>query len=216
MKKVEFENKKQDLKHLGFVRVAAIHTLFSVSNLCNYAKKNSGPLRSTVGTVEGAVTTVVAPVYEKFKDAPDHLLGFLDNKVDEHAPAAVKQVVSQAQDLVHKAAQKTQKLVDEARSNGRRGALHYAAAEFKKFVLVNSAKLWVKLNQNSAFHLVAEIVVPTAANLSELYNCLVKDMSGKGYPVFGYLPLIPVDELGKAVKQAEANDKGHVDAHKSD
>ena len=69
------------MKHLAFVRVAAIRTLVCVSNLYGYAKQNSGPLRSTVGTVEGAVTTVVGPVYEKFKDVPDHLLGFLDKKV---------------------------------------------------------------------------------------------------------------------------------------
>ncbi|XWS69249.1 hypothetical protein CRYUN_Cryun04dG0163100 [Craigia yunnanensis] len=214
-KQVEFENKNQDMKHLAFVRVAAIRTLVCVSNLYEYAKQNSGPLRSTVGTVEGAVTTVVGPVYEKFKDVPDHLLGFLDKKVDEaahkfdeHAPSAAKQVISQAKDLVHKTAQKAQKLVVEARTNGPRGAFHYAAAEYKQFVLVNSTKLWVKLNHNSAFHSVAEMIVPKAANLSGKYNCLVKDMSGKGYPVFGYLPLVPVDELGKAVKQAEAKDKG--------
>ena len=116
--------------------------------------------------------------------------------------------------MVHKVAQKARKLVDEARTNGPRGAFHYAAAEYKHFVLVSSTKLWVKLNHNSAFHSVTEKVVPTAANLSEKYNCLVKDLSGKGYTVVGYLPLIPIDELGNAVKQAEAKDKGHdVDAH---
>ena len=125
-------------------------------------------------------------------------------------------MISQAQYLVHKIAETAQKLVVEARTNGPRGALHYATAEYKQFVLMNSTKLWVKLNHNSVFHSVAKMVVPTAANLSGKYNCLVKDMSGKGYPVFGYLPLIPVDELGKAVKQAEAKDKGHIDAHKSD
>ncbi|XWS22756.1 hypothetical protein CRYUN_Cryun29cG0063600 [Craigia yunnanensis] len=191
--------------------MAAIHALVCLSNLYEYAKQKSGPFKSTVGTVEGAISTVVGPVYEKFKEVPDHLLGFLDKKVDEashkfdeHAPAAAKQVVSQAQDLVHKAAQKAQKLVDEARINGARGALRYAIAEYKLFVLVNSTKLWVKLNHNSAFHSVAEKVIPTAANLSEKYNCVVKDMSGKGYPVIGYMPLIPVDELGEAVKQAES------------
>lgn len=72
---------KQELKHLGFVRITAIHALVCVSNLYDYAKHNSGPLRSTVATVESAVTTVVSPVYHKFKDLPDDLLGFLDEKV---------------------------------------------------------------------------------------------------------------------------------------
>ena len=66
----ETENKSPELKRLGFVRVVTIQ-----------AKQNSGPLRSTVGTVEAAVTTVVSPVYDKFKGIPDYLLSFLDKKV---------------------------------------------------------------------------------------------------------------------------------------
>lgn len=78
---MDTESKNQELKHLGLVRVAAIQTLVCMSNLYDYAKQNSGPLRSMVGTVEGAVTTVVGPVYEKFKDVPDNLLTFVDKKV---------------------------------------------------------------------------------------------------------------------------------------
>ncbi|GMI87684.1 LD-associated protein 1, small rubber particle protein [Hibiscus trionum] len=213
-KEVEFESNSRGLKHVGLVRVAAIRALVCVSNLYDYAKRNSGPLRSTVGTVEGTVTAILGPVYQKYKDVPDHLLAFLDTKVDEathkfdeHVPPAGKQMVNHAQVLVHTAAEKAQKLVGEARTNGARGALNYASCEYKQFVLVISTKLWVKLNQSSAFHSAAEMIVPTAKNLSEKYNCLIKDMSGKGYPVFGYLPLIPVVELSKAVKQAEVKSK---------
>lgn len=74
-------SKEQGLKHLGFMRVAAIQILTSVSNLYDYAKQNSGPLKSAVEKVEGAVTTVVTPVINKFKDVPDSLLVFLDQKV---------------------------------------------------------------------------------------------------------------------------------------
>ena len=70
-----------ELKRLGFVRVAAIQALVYVSNLYEYAKQSSGPLRSAVGTVEGVVTTVVSPVYDKLKGVPDDLLVFLDKKV---------------------------------------------------------------------------------------------------------------------------------------
>lgn len=75
------EKSEVNLKHLGFVRVLAINTAVLVSNLCDYAKQNSGPLRSTVGTVENAVTTVVKPVYERLKGVPDEVLVFLDKKV---------------------------------------------------------------------------------------------------------------------------------------
>ncbi|KAK8310293.1 hypothetical protein V6Z11_D02G176600 [Gossypium hirsutum] len=148
-KGLEFENKNLGLKHLNFVRVATIHALVCISNLYNYSKQNSGPLRSTVDAVERAVTTAVGPVYGKFKDVPDHFLGFLDNKVDEvshkfdeHAPAPAKQVVNQAHDLV----QKAQKLVEEARTNGARGALHYAAAEYKNLVLLVKGEEWKRLS----------------------------------------------------------------------
>lgn len=75
------EKSEVNLKHLGFVRVLAINTAVLVSNLYDYAKQNSGPLRSTVGTVENAVTTVVKPVYERLKGVPDEVLVFLDKKV---------------------------------------------------------------------------------------------------------------------------------------
>lgn len=52
-----------------------------MSNLYNYAKQNSGPLRSAVGTVEGTVTTVLGPVYDRIKGVPQDLLVFVDNKV---------------------------------------------------------------------------------------------------------------------------------------
>ena len=79
---MEIERKKRrELKHLGIARTVAIHALVCVSNIYDYAKQNSGPLRSTVSTVESAVTTVVGPVYRKIQGVPDDLLVFLDDKV---------------------------------------------------------------------------------------------------------------------------------------
>lgn len=79
---MEIERKmRRELKHLGFVRMVAIHALVCVSNIYDYAKQNSGPLRSTVSTVESAVTAVVGPVYRKIQGVPDDLLVFLDDKV---------------------------------------------------------------------------------------------------------------------------------------
>lgn len=63
------------------MKIAAIHTYVFISYLYESAKKNSGPLRSVVETVEGTVTTVVGPAYNKFKDVPDDVLVFVDNKV---------------------------------------------------------------------------------------------------------------------------------------
>lgn len=215
--------RQQELKHLGFVRIAAIHALVCVSSLYNYAKRNSGPLRSTVGTVESAVTAVVGPVYEKFKGVPDDLLLFLDVKVDEashefdkHAPPLAKQVVNQAQSLIEKASEKAQKLVSEAQSGGPRAAVHFAAGEFKDFLLTNSVKAWYKLNHYALFHKSAEITVPTAAHWSEKYNHVVEDMDKKGYTVFSYFPLVPIDEIAKAFKQnGAAGTKGDATERES-
>ncbi|PRQ39901.1 putative rubber elongation factor [Rosa chinensis] len=214
------------LKHLGFVRIAAIQTLVCVSNLYEYAKQNSGPLRSTVGTVEGAVTTVVGPVYEKFKGMPDDLLAFLDTKVDEatgkfnkHAPPLAKQVASQGHSLIQTTLEKGQKFVKEAQTGGPRSAIHYAATESKQLVFNQSVKLWVVLDQYHPIHKVAEKAAPTAAHLSEKYNHTIRDLTVKGYTIFGYLPLVPVDDISKAVEQGKAGKKGdaavHVE-HKSD
>ncbi|XP_027342599.1 REF/SRPP-like protein At1g67360 [Abrus precatorius] len=205
----------EQLKHLVFVKIAAIKAFVCVSNLYYYAKQNSGPLRSAVGTVECTVATVLGPVYNKFKSVPQDLLLFVDNKVDEathkfdeYAPPLVKQVATQAKGLIEEVTHKSERVVGEAQSGGPRAAAHYVATESKQIVLVGSVKLWGGLNHYSPFHAVAEMAVPTVAHWSEKYNHVVKHMSGKGYAVFGYLPLIPIDDIAKAFKQGEANVNG--------
>ncbi|XP_057752644.1 REF/SRPP-like protein At1g67360 [Arachis stenosperma] len=207
----EVERKSEkELKHLGFVRIAAIQAFVCVSNLYQYAKHNSGPLRSAVGTVEGTVSAVLGPVYNKFRDVPDDLLVFVDNKVDEasqkfeeHAPPLVKQVARQAKGLIEEVTQKAEKVVSEAQSGGAKAAAHYVAEESKHIVLTGSVKLWNGLNHYQLFHAVAEMAVPTAAHWLESYNHVVEDLTAKGYGVFQYLPLVPIDEIAKAFKQGE-------------
>ncbi|KAK8590269.1 hypothetical protein V6N13_089031 [Hibiscus sabdariffa] len=129
-----------------------------------------------------------------------HNIDEASHKFEDHVPAKAKQAIYQAQDLVHKATQHALQLVNEARTNGPQGALHYAAGEYKRLVVVCSSELWVKLNHNYTFLLMAEKVALTMANLSGNYNGFVDDMSGKWYPLFGYLPLIPVNEFSKQIK----------------
>ncbi|KAK3418880.1 hypothetical protein EUGRSUZ_H04640 [Eucalyptus grandis] len=100
---------RRQLKHLGFVRLTAVHALVFVSGLYDRAKRNCGPLRPAVATVEGAVTAVVGPVYEKLKDVPEDLLVFADRKVDEathkfdkHAPPFAKHVAHDIHHLILK------------------------------------------------------------------------------------------------------------------
>lgn len=209
------ENKNKELKRLGFVKVAAIHTYVFVSYLYESAKKNSGSLRSAVETVEGTVTTVIGPVYNKFKDVPDDVLVFVDNKVDEathkfneHAPTIAKQLADKTKTLIQKVTYEAGKAVHVAQSEGPRVAVEYVVTESKNLLLINSVKLWAGLNQFPPFHAVAEMAVPTAAHWSEKYNHVIKTMAEKGYKFVGYLPLIPVDAISKAFKQGKVNLKG--------
>jgi len=215
------QNKDKELKRLGFVKIAAVHTYAFVSYLYESAKKNSGSLRSAVETVEGTVTTVIGPVHNKFKDVPDDVLIFVDNKVDEathkfneHAPAIAKQIADKAKTLIQKASHEAGKAVNVAQSEGPRAAVKYVATESKSLLLINSVKLWAGLNQFPPFHAVAEMATPTAAHWSEKYNHVIKGMAEKGYSFVGYLPLIPVDEISKAFKQGKVNKKGAVSVEK--
>ncbi|CAI9761702.1 unnamed protein product [Fraxinus pennsylvanica] len=210
--KVEVEASKMQLKHLMFVRILAINAVVMVSNLYDYAKQNSGPLKSTVGTVENAVTAVVGPVYEKFNDVPGDVLVFLDKKVDEAtykfdewAPPLAKKAVSKTQSVVNKASQVAQDLLKEAQVAGPRAAIFHLGTISKHFAVSQLAVVWYKVHHYPALHGVAELAVPTAAHWSEKYNNLVKYMTAKGYTVFSYLPLVPVEEMAKAYKQVEAS-----------
>ncbi|XP_011071225.1 REF/SRPP-like protein At1g67360 isoform X2 [Sesamum indicum] len=205
------QGSEMQLEHLGFVRILAINAAVLVSNLYIYAKQNSGPLKSTVEKVEDAVTTVVSPVYERFKGIPTDILVFLDKKVDEatykfdeRAPPAAKNAASKAHSIVMKASKVLQDLAEEAKVDGPLAAISHAVEISKHFSVDKLAFLWYKANQYPALHGVFQMAVPTAAYWSDKYNKLVKDMSSKGYSFFNYVPLIPVEEMAKAYKQVEA------------
>ncbi|KAK6930819.1 Rubber elongation factor [Dillenia turbinata] len=206
----ETKNRELKLKRLGFVQIAAINSMICALNLYEYAKQNSGPLRSTVGAVEGAVIAVVGPVYDKFKDVPVTLLVFLDDKVDEashkfdeRAPPLAKQVVSQAHRAVLKATEVAKTLVHKAQTGGPKEAIHYAAEENKQLLLNGTVDAWSRLNKIPTIHKAADLAVPTAAQWSEKYNKVVVDMKHKGYPVVGYLPVVPIEKISEAFKAGE-------------
>ncbi|KAL8550699.1 hypothetical protein ACS0TY_009198 [Phlomoides rotata] len=190
---VEVERSDVRLKRLGFVKILAINAVVLVSNLYDYAKRNSGPLKSTVGKVEHAVTSVVGPVYSKFNQVPTDILLFLDGKVDEawcvfgeRAPSVVS-------------------MVEKASEEGPVAAISHAGKISKEFTVSQLVKVFYKANQYSFVHGVVEVSIPTATHLLNKYNSLVKDLTGKGWcSVFSYVPLVPVEEMEKAYKQVEA------------
>ncbi|KAG9149577.1 hypothetical protein Leryth_021508 [Lithospermum erythrorhizon] len=201
----------QELKHLGFVRVVALNVVVFVSNLYEFGKNNSGPLKSTVGVVEKAVSSVVSPVYERFKDVPENVLVFVDTKVDEvtykfdeSAPPLAKKIVHEVHTTVLKVSNLAKTLVEEARVSGPMAAVSRAGSLSKNFTVSKLALVWYKIDHHPALHGFAEAALPTAAHWSEKYNNLIVDLTAKGYAIFGYVPLVPVEDLVKAYKQVEA------------
>ncbi|XP_073130022.1 REF/SRPP-like protein At1g67360 [Henckelia pumila] len=208
---VGVERSDAELKHLEFLKILAVHSFVVAENLYDNAKQNSGPLKSTVETVENAVTAVVDPVYQKIKGVPGDLLVFLDKKVDEaarkfdeRAPPAAKKAVSKAQLGAKKASLIAQDLAEEVKVAGPYAAISHAGVISKQIAVNQLALFWFKANQYPAVHGASEVAVPAAVHWSEKYNKMVKDMATQGYGLFNYVPLVPVEEMAKAYKQVEA------------
>lgn len=138
------------------------------------------------------------------------------DKFNKHAPPVAKYVACEVHHLILKTAEKARRLMNEAQTGGPHAALHYAATESKQVLLDQSVKVWIRLNKVQPLHVVVDMTVPTAARWSKKYNHVVMDIRQKGYPVIGYLPLVPTDEIAKAFKCCEAEKKGEVEVpHKS-
>lgn len=222
MSSTQVDNKDVQLKHLGFVRVLTLNAVVLVCNIYDYAKQNAGSVKSKVENAENSVRAVVGPVYERFKGVPDDILVFLDHKVDEathkfneYAPASAKRLVFKAKLALNQASKIAQDLADEAKVSGPLGAVSRAGTISKHIALTQLAFVWYKLNQYPALHGVSQMAFPTIAHWSEKYNKLVTDMTVKGYGVFNYVPLVPVEEITKAYKQAESGDVKKMDSGSS-
>ena len=131
----------------------------------------------------------------------------VSDKFDKHAPPVAKEVVGQAQCLVLKASKTAQTLVSEAKADGPSVALQHAASECKQFTVTLLVKMWFVLNKVPFFHMVADMAVPTAAHWSDKYNHIIAEMSREGYGIFGYFPLVPIDEIAKTFKQQDGAGK---------
>lgn len=125
-------------------------------------------------------------------------------KFGECAPAAAKVAAIKAQSIAKEASRIVQELVEEAKVEGPVAAISHAGKISKDVAVSGLAVAWYKANQFPALHGVLEIAVPTATHWSEKYNSIVKDLASKGYTVFSYVPLVPVEEMEKAYKQVEA------------
>ncbi|CAL0300885.1 unnamed protein product [Lupinus luteus] len=191
----EEQQQQQQLKYLEFVQFATIQALMHAAIVYTYAKERSGPLKSGVESVEEAVKTVVAPVYDKFHLVPVELLKYADRKVDEsvaeidrHVPSNVKKASSQACYVVSEV--RRTGVVDVASGLAK---TVYDKCEPKAEQAAVSA--WRKLKQLPLFPRVADAVLPKAAYCTEKYNETVALSAEKGYRVSAYLPLVPTEKI---------------------
>ncbi|XP_075490927.1 LOW QUALITY PROTEIN: stress-related protein-like [Primulina tabacum] len=207
------------LKHLDFVRVAAIYVIICSSTLYEYAKENSGPLKSGVRTVEATVQSVTGPVLEKFQHVPLQFLEFVDRKVDDtlsdldrNVPVSMKQVSSQAWSAAQKALELARDLASELQRSGVVDTASNVAktvytsyepttkelySKYEPLAEKYAVTAWYQLNRLPLFPQAAHVVVPTAAYWAEKYNQAVVYAAERGYTVSYYLPLVPTEKMAK-------------------
>lgn len=217
------QEEEKSLKYLGFVHVAAIQALLCFSKLYEYAKENSGPLKSGVQSVEGTVKTVVGPVYNKFYDVPFEFLKFVDRKVDESVcdlgkrmPPLVKDASTQAYTVVQKAPEVARSVAGEVQRTGVVGTATGIAksayvkcepaakdlySKYEPAAERCAVSAWKSLNRLPLFPQVAHVMVPTAAYWSEKYNQAVCHAADHGYVVSAYLPLVPTQRIAKVFSE---------------
>ncbi|ONK78660.1 uncharacterized protein A4U43_C02F21120 [Asparagus officinalis] len=210
---------EERLQYLEFVHLATIQALMYVSRLYGFARENSGPLKPGVKTVEGTVKAVVGPVYEKFSSVPLDVLKFVDRKVgdaveeiDRHVPSLIKEASTQAYTAAQKAPVLARSLSNEVQRTGvvgtakelARAAISKAEPTAKSLYVKcepvaeqYAVSTWRSLNKLPVFPQVAGMVIPTAARWTERYNRAVCYSAEKGYPVAGYLPVVPTERIAK-------------------
>ncbi|KAL2341904.1 hypothetical protein Fmac_009844 [Flemingia macrophylla] len=182
-----------ELKYLEFVQFATIQALMRCAILYSYAKERAGPLKPGVDTVEEAVKTVVAPVYDRFHLVPVEILKYADRKVaefDRHVPSNVKKVSSQARSVV-----------SDVRRDGVSGFAKTVYSKYEPTAEQCAVSAWRRLNQLPIFPHVANAVLPKAAYCTEKYNEVVVSSAEKGYRVSNYLPLVPTEKIAKVFSE---------------
>lgn len=138
-------------------------------------------------------------------------------ELDRHVPLLIKQVSSQA----ISAAQKVPEVARAVASEVQHAGVVDAASNIAKAIYTKyeptakeyyvkyepvaeqyAVTAWSSLNQLPLFPQVAHIIVPTVAYWSDKYNQTVACLAEGGYTVSIYMPVIPVERIGKVFEAA--------------
>ncbi|KAI3817454.1 hypothetical protein L1987_11245 [Smallanthus sonchifolius] len=102
-----------------------------------------------------------------------------------------------------------QNIGKEPQATGTKAALQSAYMTLKLAGIPVIAQLWYEVvNQYPTVAELSEFILPVVECLCQLYNKVVTYMDGKGYSIFGYLPLVPIDEMKAAYKLVKTSRDG--------
>jgi len=210
------------LKYLGVFQVVLLRATVCLSSFYEYAKENSGHLKSGVDTVEQTVKTVVGPVYHKFDGKPFELLHFLDRKVDttigkvdEYVPPTVKQKTCEVCDMAKQAPDVARSVISEVQRSGITAiASETARSLYSKYEptakdlytkyepVAQECALFVyyKLLQLPLLPQLVHILIPTATYWTDKYNHTIVYLADRHYRLADFLPLVPVERIKKVLE----------------
>lgn len=116
-----------------------------------------------------------------------------------------KSVVRITKQVIYKAADISQEIVQEVRVTGPRATILYFATLSKNFVEGYMPILLGQANRLPVINSVAQKFIPAASVWVGKYNNLVTKLGARGYHFFRYLPLVPMDDIAKAFKSEGIN-----------
>ncbi|CAH1447687.1 unnamed protein product [Lactuca virosa] len=195
--KPEVQSEEEKLKHLDFVEDAVQQAVGIASTVYDYVKDKVGPLKPGVVTIETTLKSVVGPAIDKFQDANVEALKFVDRKVDEVLPSAVKDITATAKSL-------STEVVSDVKNNGLVETAKELLVKIEPAAEEYASSAWETLSQIPLLTKVAMAFAPAATLVAEKYNETVQQTAEEGYKVSSFLPLVPTEKIAKVFTIPEA------------
>jgi hypothetical protein len=205
---------KKNLKYLGLVHALVFQANAYLLALYIFVKDSSGPLRPGLDNVEGAVKTVVGPVYHKIEGKPLELLQFVDSKVDETlalfddvvVPQFLKEIAYQVYHVATKQAPEAARaIVAEVQ---KQGAIATASNYYYSYKPVAEQIIyqgWAKILTVVPYApQLVDLAAPGAKFSALQYNQLATVLKEKHVPLSYFIPLVPIQRIEGATKIAQA------------
>ncbi|KAK1415846.1 hypothetical protein QVD17_31634 [Tagetes erecta] len=164
----------------------------TTSNLANQAQDTTESLVGGIPLVSNAAQSILTNTTNLANQAVNATTSLVsDNPILEAANSA------------------TQNIGNKPQATGTKAALQSAYKTLKLAMIPVIAQLWYAIvNKYPLVDDLSGFILPVIECMCKLYNKMVTYMDGKGYSVFGYLPLVPVDEIEAAYKLLKTSSDG--------